>query len=175
MVLAATALVVGACNMYTADTAREGIGYREVRFAEISAMRKYRACRDDAMEIDRKAKSETSTARYLASARLLEKCESELGPEASKVAREERMRAVALAIQNYFKGGDIAKSRSLLQKLKKVFPGHDLHLADGSSYLDTMEVLLGVQDRSSIGEFSVANVSGEMKSELRRLRYWQKN
>ena len=129
--LLATVGSVSACNMYTADTAREGIGYREARFAEISAMRNYRSCRDEAMEIDGQAKSQASPARYLASARLLEKCETELGPEASKVAEEERLRAIALSVQNYFKGGDIAKARRSLQRMKKAFPGHDLHLADG--------------------------------------------
>mgnify|MGYP001206082394 CR=1 FL=1 len=173
-VMAATA-TLGACNLYTTETAREGIGYREARFAEISAMREYRSCRDDALEMDRKAKTESSAARYIASARLLDKCEAELGPEAAKVGEEERVRAVALSVQNYFKGGDIAKARVNLSKMKKAFPGQDLYFPDGSSFTDTMEVFLGLRDRSAIGELSAANVSSRVKSELRRVRYWKHN
>ena len=173
-VLGAT-ITLGACNMYTADTAREGIGYREARFVEISAMREYRSCRDDALEMDRKAKSSSSAARYIASAKLIDTCEAELGPEAAKVGEEERVRAVALSVQNYFKGGDVAKARTNLNKMKKAFPGQDLYFPDGSSFTDTMEVILGLRDRSSIGELSVANVSSTVKSELRRVQYWEHN
>ena len=167
-------VTLSACNAYT-NQASEGIGYREARFAEISAMRQYRSCRDDALEIDQQARSESSTARYIASAKLLEKCESELGPEAAKVGEEERIRAFALSVQNYFKGGDIGKARANLDKMKKAFPGQDLYFADGSSFIDTAELLLGLRDRSSIGEFSVANVNNSTKSELRRIRYWKRN
>jgi hypothetical protein len=173
-VLAATA-ALGACNMYTTDTAREGIGYREARFAEISAMREYRSCRDDALEMDKKAKSNSSAARYIASARLLDKCETSLGAKAAKVGEEERIRSVALSVQNYFKGGDVASARGNLAKMKKAFPDQDLYFPDGSSFTDTMEVILGLRDRASIGELSVANVSSTVKFELRRVHYWKNN
>lgn len=133
VLVATTAL--GACSMYTADTAREGIGYREARFTEISAMREYRACREEALEMDRSAKTSSSTARYIASAKLLDKCEAELGPEAAKVGQEERIRAVALSVQNYFKGGDVAKARRNLSKMKKAFPGQDLHFEIGRAHV----------------------------------------
>ena len=36
-----------------------GIGFREARFSEITAMREYRACRDEAVELDRQARHGT--------------------------------------------------------------------------------------------------------------------
>ena len=174
-VLVAAGLLLSACNMYSSQTAKDGIGYREARFAEISAMRTYRDCRDEAVELDTKARSEGSAARYLASARLIEKCEAGLDSSTAKVAEDERLRAYALGVQNYVKGGDVAKARQNFEKLQKAFPGKDLHLADGSSFIDTMEVLLGLSDRSSLGQFSVANVNDDLKAELRRIRYWKKN
>jgi len=168
-------LFLSACNLYTGEVMREGIGFREARFAEISAMRDYRACRDDAVELDHKARAEGSVARYLASAKLIEKCEADLGSDVAKVAEEERMRAYALNVQNYFKGGDVAKARVNLEKFTESFPENDLYLADGSSFVETMQVLLGVQGRSSLGQFSVANVNDDVKAELRRVRYWKKN
>ena len=174
-IIAVASVTLSACNMYSSQIVQEGIGYREARFAEISAMRQYRACRDDSLEIDKLARSESSTARYIASAKLLEKCESELGPEAAKVGGEERIRSFALSGKNYFIGGDIGKARTNLKKMKQAFPGQDLYFADGSSFIDTIEVLLGLRDRSAIGEFSAVNVNTSIKSELRRMRYWKRN
>ena len=138
-------------------------------------MREYRKCRDDALELDTKARKESSTARYLASARLLEKCESELGAEAASAGEEERLRAYALSVQNYFKGGDISQARKNLEKLQKAFPEKDLYWPDGSSFIETMEVILGLKDNPSIGAYSVANVNYDLKAELRRIHYWKKN
>ena len=172
----ALALTAGACQMNVAGNQSDGgIGFRQARFAEISAMREYRSCRDDALALDSQARKEGSAARYLASARLLGRCESELGPEAVGVAVEERMQAYALSVQNYVKGGDVGQARKNLAQFQSAFAGQDLYYPDGSSFIETMEILLGLKDRTVIGEFSVANVSSTLKSELRRARYWKKN
>lgn len=179
--IAAPALAVGmgllaaACNPMTTAQQHEGIGFRQARYAEISAMRTYRQCRDDALVLDGQARAEGSPARYLASARLLDKCEAEVGPEAAGVAVDERMRAYGVGIQNHFKGGDVAQARENLQTFKTSFKGADLYFADGSSFVESMEILLGLRDRKAVGQFSVANVSADLKSELRRVRYWTRN
>ena len=152
-----------------------GIGFRQARFVEISAMREYRACRDDALALDTRARQNDAPARYLASARLLQKCEANLGPEVTGIAAEERMRAFALSIQNYFKGGDVAAARSSLENYRKAHDDHDLYFADGSSFVETMELLLGLHDRTDVGEYSTVNASSTLKSELRRVRYWKHN
>ncbi len=169
------ALLAAACNPVTTAQQGEGIGFRQARYAEISAMRTYRECRDDALALDGQARAEGSSARYLASARLLEKCEAEVGPEATGLALDERMRAYALGIQNHFKGGDVVQARTNLETFKSTFQSADLYFADGSSFVESMEILLGIRDRTAAGEFSVANVSTELKSELRRVRYWTRN
>ena len=171
----ATALLASACNPVTTAQQKEGIGFRQARYAEISAMRAYRTCRDDALALDGQARGEGSSARYLAAARLLEKCEAEVGPEAASVGVDERMRAYALSIQDYFKGGDVARARTNLETFKQTFDGADLYFADGASFVESMEIILGLRDRTAVGEFSLANVSTEMKSELRRVRYWTRN
>ena len=151
----------------------ESIGYREARFVEVAAMREWRQCRDDALALDTQARAQGSVAKYLSSAELLTSCEANVGPDAAKVAQDERMRAYAISIQNYLKGGDIAKGAKNLESFKKHFAGQDLYLADGSSFIQSMEILLGLKDRSSVGEFAMANVSDQLKSELRRVRYWE--
>jgi hypothetical protein len=165
-------LAVAACSV--PGGAREGIGFREARFNEMSAIRDWQSCRDEAVNLDRQAREEGSAARYLASARLLEKCESEVGPGA-KVTADERMRVYALGAQNYLKGGDVPKARETLEKLKSAFPGNDLYYANGASFIDTMEFLTGIRDRATVGVLGVSNVDDSVRSELRRAQYWKRN
>lgn len=151
----------------------EGIGFRQARHAEISAMREYRACRDHALDIDQEARLKGEPAKYLASARMIETCESKLGPDTANIAKEERMRAYALTVQNYFKGGNVKKARENLEMFETAYAGDDLFYADGSSFTETMQVLLGLSGRSAIGRHSEANVNRQLKMDLRRISYWQ--
>ena len=165
--------VLSAC--VTTQTFDEGIGYREARFQEVSAMREFRQCRDDALELDRQARMSGDAAKYLASARLLEKCEASIGPGAGSLAKEERMRAYALSIQNHLKGGDVTAARVNLGKFKVAYVDMDLYYADGSSFIDTVEILVGAKKPGATGRFSNANVNRELKAELRRIKHWQKH
>ena len=153
----------------------EGIGFRETRSNELAATTDYRKCRDDGMALADQARQSAASARYLASARMLESCEAKLGASANMVSKDDRMKAYALSIQNYFKGGDIASARTNLSRYKAAFSGEDLYFADGSSFTDTMELLLALRDRDNVALISTANVSESLREELRRVRYWQNN
>ena len=172
-VLAAALLTLGACAMTSQGNPGEGIGFRQARFEEMSAMQTYRKCRDDALELDAQAAKSGDPARYAASAKLLEKCEAEIGPEATNVALEERMRAYALSVQNYVKAGDMERATANLQAFEKAFPGHDLYYHDGSSFTETMTALLGQRQKHEFGQLSMLNVNDGLKSEMRRVRYWK--
>lgn len=161
---------LSACQSATTGDLYEGVGYRETRFAEISAVREYNACVDEAMDLDVKAREQNNTARYLASAQLLEQCEVNMGPDARHVAKEERMRAYALNIQNYFKGSDVVKARENLETFKTSFAGHDLYYDDGSSFINTMELLFNAE---SAEDATFLNVSRAVRSEMRRMAHWQ--
>ncbi len=174
--LAAAAVTLGACTLYGQPPSDgSGIGFREARFNDISAMREYRACRDEALELDHQARSTGNSGRYLASARLIEKCESALGPEVNGIAEDERVRAYALSIQNYIRGGDMESARNNLQTFQAAFPGKDLYYADGSSFIDTTRVLLGQVESHDLGPYSTLNVNDDLKTEMRRVAYWRKN
>ena len=173
-IMAVAAVGLGACNMATGDL-YPAIGSRVQNFENIGAVREYRQCNNDAMVADQSARTESAPARYTQSAQLLAKCEAGLGERASLVPVEERMRNYALGVQNHFKGGDVVQARANLEKFKAPFADKDLYYADGSSFVDTMEILLGLRDYTALGEFSVANVNSTVKSELRRVRYWKTN
>ncbi len=170
--VAIAALTLAACANNGVSMG-EGIGFREARFEQISLMREYRKCRDQGFELDRKARNSGSTGTYLASAQVLEKCEASIGTNGSGIARNERMRAIALSVQNYFKGGDVEHSRDNFDKFKRKFPDHDLYYPDGSSFIVTMDTLLGRKERWTFGEFSALNVNSTLKGEMRRMLYWK--
>tara|TARA_B100000686_G_scaffold354142_1_gene462876 strand:+ start:1482 stop:2057 length:576 start_codon:yes stop_codon:yes gene_type:complete len=172
-VLMLLAITVSACTVHQAPST-SGIGFREQRFADLAAMREFRDCRDEGMKLDRHAAASGSPGTYLTSARVLEQCEKEIGPDQVNVGTEERMQAYALAIQNYFKGRDISSAKDRLKKFKTKFPGHDFYYPDGSSFILTMETLMGMKDRISYGQFSALNVNKALKSEMRRMHYWKK-
>lgn len=175
LALGAVLLAMSACTTYPDNQAAEGIGFREARFQEISAMRDYRQCRDDALELDKQARTAANPGRYRASADLLVKCETGLGPEAANIAIEERMKAYALSVQNYVKAGEIEKAGQNLAKFKESFPGKDLYYADGSSFVETMEILLGQKDNKALAPYANLNVNSTLKNEMRRALYWKTN
>jgi hypothetical protein len=126
----ACSVIVSACIPATTGGS-EGIGFRQARFQELSAMKSYRACVNDATERSTQARQKNHPSGYLAAARLLEKCEAGLGPEAKTIATEERMRAYALGIVNYLKAGDSAAARKNLEVFKQTFGEYDLGLPGG--------------------------------------------
>jgi len=174
--LGAALVSVSACNtLYGNQEQAEGIGYRTARYADISAMREYRECATQALQLDEQARLSKSAAKYIASANLISKCETEVGPEAADIAPEERMRLYGLSIQNYLKGGDIVQARGNLERFEEAFPNQDLYFSDGTSFIETMSALLGREESTSFGKYSMLNVNNELKSEMRRVNYWKTN
>jgi len=153
----------------------EGIGYRQARFQEISAMRSYRSCIDDAMKVAEDARRQGHAAGYGRSAQIIEKCEADVGPEATTLAQEERMRAYAVSVLNYVKAGDLASARRNLETFKKSFDGHDLYLSDGSSFVDTMTVITAAKDYARPHRIAMMNVSQDLRTEMQRVAFWKRN
>lgn len=153
----------------------EDAAVRDARMAEINAMTGWRECRDDALALDAQGRATGDAAKYLASARLFEKCEKELGPGLDGVAVDERMRAVAMGVQDSLKGGDIAAARADLALFQEKFGGQDLYYADGSSFIDSFSLLLESARDGKGGDLAVVNASPTVKSEVRRMRFWQRN
>jgi hypothetical protein len=151
------------------------IDFREDRYQDVAALRDFRDCRDQAVELDSQARASGDPARYLSSAELLERCDVALGTDASMVPEDERMRAHGLGIQNYIKGSDAGGARRRLERFRQLYSGKDLYYADGSSFRSTMEVLLGQRESREYGRYSLLNVSLTLKDEMRRIEYWKHN
>lgn len=179
-IAAAPALLLAMLTVVACSTDKElpnfgSIDFRETRYQDVAALRDFRDCRDQAIELDSQARASGDPARYLSSAELLERCDLDLGSDASMVSEDERMRAHGLGIQNYIKGGDAGSARRRLEHFKQLYAGRDLYYADGSSFRSTMEVLLGQREQRDFGRYSMLNVSTALKDEMRRIQYWKHN
>ena len=171
--VAVVASLSGCNSLPTNSDGTEGIGYRGARFDAMSAVRDYRACRDEALTLDQQARHSGAAGQYHQSATLLEKCEAQLGPGQVEISTDERMHAYALSIQNYVKAGDIEKASQTYQRFDDQFPDQDLYFADGSSFKETFRALLGPVSASEYGRLSLLNASPELKAEMRRINYWK--
>ena len=163
------------CVPATTGGTAEGIGFRQARFEEISAMRQYRDCVDDAFKVAEDANRNQQAAGYRASAKIIEKCEADLGPEAQNLAQEERMQAYAVGILNYIKAGDIQKAQANLETFKSAYAGYDLYLPSGASFIDTVTVLTGKSTATPRRRLAMMNLSPDMRAEMQRARFWKHN
>lgn len=171
--LSGVALLLGACSLIGNNEPLNDVSFRESRFEQMQSIRAFEACRDEGLTLDSQARSRASAGAFLNSARVLDGCGANLGTAASAVPMSERMRVHALATLNYFKGGDVEQARRSFEGFKATYPDNDLYFADGSSYTETTEVLLGRTDPISFGQFAALNVNKRVKSEMRRLNHWK--
>jgi len=171
--LSGAALLLGACSLTGNSDPFNDVSFRESRFEQMQSIKAFETCRDEGLTLDSQARSRASAGAFLNSARVLDGCGVNLGSAASAVPKPERMRVHALAVLNYFKGGEVEQARRTFEGFKATYPDDDLYFGDGSSYTETTEVLLGRADPISFGRFAVLNVNDRVKSEMRRLNHWK--
>ena len=175
--LSGVALLLGACSnlpSFGGDEPLPDLTFRESRFEQMQSIRAFEACRDEGLTLDSQARSRASAGAFLNSARVLDSCGANLGSAASAVPQPERMRVHALAVLNYFKGGDVEQARRSFETFKVTYPDNDLYFGDGASFTETTNVLLGRKTGPiSFGEFAALNVNDRVKSEMRRLNHWK--
>lgn len=140
-----------------------------------AAAQAFRQCRDEALALDAKARSAATAAAYRAAAEQAAKCDSDLGAKAAAVPLQERMSLAAIAILDALKGGDPGAARDRLQRFKARFPGQDLALADGTSFVDTIELVLSGPEGEIRTRHAQRSVGPAARRELLRARYWARN
>jgi len=128
-------------------------------------------CKQNALALDSAARTSSSTAQYLASARLLSNCISDFSDKVPLQLSQDVMQLHALSIFNYIKGGDISQAKMAFVQFKSSFPGQDLYFNDYTSLIDTATALL---EPSSINAQQMVslNISSQLREELKRRQYW---
>lgn len=166
-------LAVSACTMNSTSNPVEEAGFRQSRYQEMMRIESFEACRDEALSMDRQARGRDSAGAYITSASVMEKCEADLAGQTRGVPEGDRMRLGALATLNYLKGGDAERARRSLDSFKANFPERDLYFGDGSSFVQTAELLLGRTENIGFGAFAALNVNSDVKNEMRRMTHWK--
>jgi hypothetical protein len=129
------------------------------------------ACKANALALDNAAKISRSTAKYLASAKVMSACIAPFSPVLSINTPQEVMQLHALSVLNYIKGGDVNQAKVALAQFKSTFKQQDLYFSDYTSFTDTATALLAV-DSMGEGGVSSLNISTQLKAELKRRQYW---
>lgn len=171
--LTAVSLLLAACNTTQQVSNTDTAAFRMERFEEMRRVQEFEKCSEEGLSLDAHARSRASTGAFLNSARVLERCGSDVAPSANAVPAQDRMRIQALATVNYFKGGDVEAARRSLNTLKSNHPGSDLYLTNGVSFIESTEVLLGKSEELRLGRFELLNVDSTLKREVRRINYWK--
>ena len=169
-----TLMALTACNMNGTTNPGADLEFRQERFDEVMRIESFQACKSEALGLDQQARSRDSAGAYLTSAKVMEKCETELAGSTRGIPEDDRMRLSALSTVNYLKGGDAEQARRSLDTFKANFPGQDLYFSDGASFIETAELLMGRYQVVGFGEFTMMNVNTDVKNEMRRLTHWTK-
>lgn len=170
---AVAVLILGACNTTESINPLAGVEFREKRFEQMSRLQAFESCRKHALQLDADARSRGNPGAFLTSAKVLQKCNTDLGAASDAVPANERMRLHALSVVNYMKGGDLELTRQRFDSFKATWPDDDLYFAGGASFIATMDALLGRSEPQSFGRFLALNITGEVKSEMRRINHWK--
>jgi hypothetical protein len=176
--LTAIALILSllsACGSLTTASSSSPTTTVIERAKDMQAVLAFNDCAVEGQMRDAAAAKETDQALYLSSADILAGCDAKLTGSYALVEREQRMRVMALASQNYLKGGDVGAARLVLSNFLHAFDHADLIYADGSSFSDTMHALLYQHADQKQLALSSLNARRSVKEEIRRSWYWQKN
>ena len=82
------------------------------------------------------------------------------------------MKVVALSAQNFIKGGDVDQARAAMEIFETSFNSRDLLYPDGSSFTQTMQVIL--EKSKSPNQIALASINArpKLKQEIRRAWRW---
>lgn len=164
---------LSACQPLTLSNSSSAVDYRYERFQDIQLKADYDDCRKTAFTLDKGAGADSS--RLLASAEKFESCELMLGKSGKVIDRDMRLKGIAMGVQNYIKGGNLSKARTMLDQFEHIAEGDDLLYPDSTSFVASMRVLLNANGEKSAIRLATFNAKSELKDEIRRAWYWQTN
>lgn len=114
-----------------------------------------------------------NAAQLHGAAKVAEQCLTELDAAPNSISQQQAMRLHALSVYAYLAAGDAERATVQLQTLELQYPHHDLYLADGSSFVQSLQLLLGEVAISQANPQSLLNASATVKQEIQRIQYWQ--
>lgn len=179
LLTSALLLSLAACNTYSNQPEPLFSGPTPAELSAAAAAERaagvrsaFAECRAEGLLMLSHASETANNGQYQRAGLIFADCLDEPGVTA-EVAAEERLRVLALATLSQLKAGDLASARELHARLASQFADQDLYFADGTSFTESLDMLLSETSDSDAAVFSTANVGAALKSEMRRVRYWQ--
>ena len=128
-------------------------------------------CREQAYDMDASARQQQSAAQYQTAAGLFQRCVETFSGYHQIIAAEDMLILQALSVLDYLKAGNVESAREQLSLMRRAFPHHDLYLADGSSFVDSMSLLLESSSDTSTHS-QLLNTNRTLAMEFKRREYW---
>jgi hypothetical protein len=130
----------------------------------------FNTCQKQALVKDRSAVSGKTAALYHKAASDFAYCidmadnETDIG---------DLLQAQALVTLNYFKAGDMSAAQDAFADYRSLGISRDLYFPDGTSVRDNLALLMSYQTGQAENASSLLNAKPTLKSEIRRINYWQ--
>lgn len=179
LLTSALLLALAACNTHSNAPEPLFSGPTPAERAEAAAAERamgvrnaFTDCRTEGLLMLSHASEQANNGQYQRAGLIFADCLDEPGV-AAEVAAEDRLRVLALATLSQLKAGDLESARELHARMESEFSSQDLYFADGTSFTESLDMLLGDSSDSDAAVFSTANVGAALKGEMRRVRYWQ--
>jgi len=134
--------------------------------SEQAAQRFYH-CQSEATTLDTNAQHQQSEAQFALAANRLMDCVA-LAP--NHLEPVQPMRLHALAIVDYIRAGDLLAAQRGLATFKQAYPRRDLYFDEAYSFIDTLDVLLSVDDGTN--GHRLLNARKQTLQETGRRDYW---
>lgn len=130
----------------------------------------FEACQTQALVRDSIAVTGKTAALYHTAAGDMSYC-IDMADDDTDIA--DLLRAQALVTLNYFKAGDMNAARNAFDDYRSLGISRDLYFPDGTSVRDNLALLLGDETEHAASAGSLLNAKNTLKSEIRRVTYWQ--
>ena len=131
-------------------------------------------CIEDS-EFHRSKVASMSSKKYHLSAKILEKCLTDMKNSNKKNNQEQILRYQIVVLLDLIKAGRIKEAEQKMVNLQEQWPDHDLYTENGYSVFNTFSLILFGQSTSNNQKYDDFNVNSTIRSEFSRLRYWQNN
>ena len=130
----------------------------------------FNACQSQALVKGRTAINGKTAALYHAAASDFAYC-IDMADDETDIT--DLLRAQAVVTLNYFKAGDMSAARDAFDDYRSLGISRDLYFPDGTSVRDNLALLLGYETEQTASAGSLLNAKTTLKSEIRRVNYWQ--
>ena len=141
-----------------------------------ASLRSYDECIIEGKKFDSLAaiNKDKALSLYDKSAKILTDCDYLIQNHTFLINENDRMKNIALSIQNFLKAGNLNNALKNLKEFDNIFD-KDLIYADGSSFVENIKSLLNHNNNKKSFDLELINNSKIIKTELKRIKHWSKN